>query len=347
MSTKNGFLERIPSEDEDREIGVPIYNILSYPSDPTLEVIFDRLDRGEIAISGFQRKWVWSHTQASRLIESFLLGLPVPPIFVFKDPTEKQFVIDGQQRLGTIFGFFKGELPNGSKFYLKGVNPKWEGKYYDTLEEPERIRFRDSVLRVVVVQQIDPQDNTSIYHIFERLNTGGTSLNDQEVRNCVYHGPFNDFLVELNKYKKWRLIIGKQNLDQRMRDIELLIRFFSLHENLALYSKPMKQFLNDFMAKHQKDKAVDSFRILFCKTVDRVYKALGERPFHVKRGLNVAAFDSIMIAFAKPGIIPKDITDRFLKLKQNPSYNDAISSNTTDNEIVKRRIQIAQEILFK
>ncbi|MFC2042413.1 DUF262 domain-containing protein [Chloroflexota bacterium] len=184
-------IEDIASEDEDAETGVPIYRIGSYPSDPTLEGLKTKREREEIIIPRFQRGWVWSPAQASRLVESFLLGLPVPSIFVYKEVSGKQIVIDGQQRLRTIWGFFDGVLPGGSPFYLRGVDPQWNGKKYENLNETDRIRFRDSILRVVIVEQLDPEDTTSIYHIFERLNTGGTGLTPQEVRNSSYHGPFN------------------------------------------------------------------------------------------------------------------------------------------------------------
>ena len=90
----------------------------------------------------------------------------MPPIFVYKLPSQKQVVIDSQQRLRTIHGFFSGKLPDEAEFFLKGVSPQWEGKRYDTLDESDRIRFRDSVLRTVIVGQLDPKDTTSIYHIF-------------------------------------------------------------------------------------------------------------------------------------------------------------------------------------
>ncbi|MEA1958501.1 MAG: DUF262 domain-containing protein, partial [Chloroflexota bacterium] len=208
MTDEEMIIEEIESEEEDKDSGVPIYKIACYPSDPTLAVLYDKWVRGEIEIPKLQRGWVWKHVQASRLIESFLLGLPVPAIFVYKEQSQKQSVIDGQQRLRAIWGFFEGKLPDDTDFYLKGVSPQWEGKYYETLTEAERFRLRDSVLRVMVVEQMNPEDNTSVYHIFERLNTGGTILTPQEVRNCVYHGQFNDLMMELNKNKTWRYIFG-------------------------------------------------------------------------------------------------------------------------------------------
>ena len=341
------IVEIIASEEEDKDEGTPIYRIASYPSDLTLEGLHMKWKREEIEIPGLQRGWVWTHTQASRLIESFLLGLPVPGIFVYRERlTEKQLVIDGQQRLRSIFGFFEGKLPDGGDFFLKGVDPLWEGNSIDKLTDAERIRLRDSVLRVMVVEQIDPHDDTSIYHIFERLNTGGTGLTPQEVRNCTFHGPFNDLLHELNQNTLWRSIFGTTVPDHRMRDMELILRFLGLYEARTAYSKPMKQFLNNFMAKHQRDQSLENQKSIFADTVQRVINALGPRPFHIKRGINAAVFDSVMVAFAAAQTTPGDLNERFHSLLANPSYAETIAAGTTDVEIIIRRIELARHVLF-
>ena len=338
-------VEEIESEDEDLEEGVPIYKIGSYPSDPTLEGLYLKYQREEIIIPRFQRGWVWKPAQASKLVDSFLLGLPVPSIFVYKEASGKQIVIDGQQRLRTIWGFFDGVLPDGSPFYLRGVSPQWAGLCYKDLNEVDKIRFRDSILRTVIVEQIDPQDTTSIYHIFERLNTGGTGLSAQEVRNCSYHGMFNDMVFELNEYKNWRAVFGVEKLDARMRDLELIVRFFALNE--GSYVKPMKGFLNIFMGKHQWEKDIEKYRRIFVDTIDKVFENLGPRPFHIKRGINAAVFDSVTVAFAKDFKIPKDIKNRYLKLLANLDYQDTITAHTTDADAVKQRLGLAQEVLFR
>jgi len=348
MANEEILIEEIPSEKEDENSELPIYKITSYPADPTLEVLHQKWQRGEILIESFQRGWVWKAVQASRLIDSFLLGLPVPAIFVYKEPiSQKWIIIDGQQRLLTICSFFEGKLPDGSDFYLRGVSPKWEGKYFANLEETDRIRFRDSVLRVVIVEQQDPKDETSIYHIFERLNTGGTVLTAQEVRNCVYHGPFNNFLYKLNKENIWREIVGTHTADPRMKDVELIVRFLSLLETGDSYSKPMKRFLNQYMSTHRKERKEEPYKGNLLNAAKRIRESLGPKPFHGKRGINVAVFDSVMIAFATETRIPNDIKKRYDELLVNPAFLEAISVHTTDVDKVTTRIKLAKEILFK
>ena len=341
------ILETIDSEVEDAGAAVPIYTINSYPTDPTLEVLHMRWQRNEILVPKFQRGWVWSHTQASQLIESFLLGLPVPGVFLYREQkTQQQLVIDGQQRLRAIWGFFEGELPNVPSFYLRDVDARWEGRKYDDLDELDRIRFRDAVLRAIIVEQTVPEDNSSVYHIFQRLNTGGTHLNPQEVRNSAAHGPFNDLITGLNSDANWRLIFGRTVPDPRMRDVELIVRFFALLEGSEQYYKPMKTFLNDFMSKHQDDTFDQPYKGDFEGTTERVVTALGSRPFAIRRGLNAAVFDSVMIAFARSKTTPADIKSRWTALLENPSFEDATRSATTDEDTVKRRIEIASHLLF-
>ena len=209
------------SEIDDLESIPSSYDVITYPADFTLEGLVAKFNKKTMIVPGFQRNFVWNIKQASRLIESFLLGLPVPAIFLFTDGEKnEQLVIDGQQRLKTLVYFFEGffgepTLSGRRKvFQLTGLNEKspFYNKSYKDLEETNEAAFNklnDSVLRAFVVKQLTPTGNTSIYHIFERLNTGGTQLVGQEIRNCVYHGPFNELLCELNSMDEWRAVFGR------------------------------------------------------------------------------------------------------------------------------------------
>ena len=342
------IVETLDSETEDAVSSVPLYTINSYPTDPTLEVLLSRSRRKEIHIPRFQRRWVWTHTQASQLIESFLLGLPVPAIFLHRQPTTQRLqIIDGQQRLQSIRGFFDGQLPNVADFYLRDVDARWEGRRYADLVEPDRIRLRDAVLRTIIIEQTDPKDDSSVFHIFERLNTGGTHLNPQEIRNSAAEGPFNDLIIDLNENPHWRMIFGRTDSDARMRDVELIVRFQALLDDSEQYSKPMKTFLNDFMKKHQLDTSDQPYRDDFVSTVERVVEALGPRPFHIRRGINAAVFDSVMVAFASSPTIPTDIKERWTQLLENQCFDQTTRSSTTDEDTVRRRLVLAKTVLFK
>lgn len=353
--------EEVKSEIVDEESSPAEYEISTYPADFTLEVLHTKWKAGEIKIPKFQRKFVWTQEQSSKLIESFLLGLPVPSIFLYTERSSETFlVIDGQQRLRSVFYFFDGQFGEEQKgrrtvFRLKGLNDssRWKNRTFAELEtedEPSAKKLKNCVLRSFVVKQLDPRDDTSIYHIFERLNTGGTLLHNQEVRNCVYAGSFNDLLIELNTLPKWRKILGKQSLDNRQRDVELILRFFALHQWVGSYEKPMKDFMSKFMKKNQnapQDKIAE-YKGIFTPVVEAVHNHLGEKPFHVWAGLNSSVYDSVFCAFAsRIGNIPIDILERYGRLKGIPVFRDLVSGSTTDVDVVKRRMELASKTLFE
>jgi len=354
-------IERVESEIEDSETAPATYDIVTYPADFTLEGLVKKYRAGDIIIPGFQRKFVWNIKQASRLIESFLLGLPVPAIFLYVEPnTNKHLVIDGQQRLLSIYYFMEGYFGEPSKdrrvvFMLAGLNEKspYFQKTYETFRDTDASAFRklnDAVLRAFIVQQLQPKGRGSIYHIFERLNTGGTQLVGQEIRNCVYHGPFNDLLGKLNKDASWRKVFGKPRPDKRQRDIELILRFLALYYEQHKYSKPMNRFLSEFMASNQKGQVypLAKCETLFRKTVETVHGRFGDKPFHIKAGLNAAMFDAVFVALARHlNEIPKDVKQRYESLKKDPDMNALVSSATTDEDALRKRHKKAQQIFFK
>lgn len=349
-------LEPITSEDEDYESAPPDYHISTYPADFTLELLHLKWKSGEILIPDFQRGFVWKQVQASKLIESFLVGLPVPAVFFYSErKSQKFFVIDGQQRLRSVFYFFEGyfgqEIDEIRRvFRLTGLSPDspFTGKTFDELREEDQRRLRNAVLRAFIVQQLDPADDTSMYHIFERLNTGGTLLTNQEIRNCVYHGNFITFLDEANTYPAWRRILGKDTPDTRRKDMELLVRFFAMRD-ISAYKKPMKDFLSKFMRKNRDASAqvVKATRDIFERTCDAVVTSLGERPFHVRAGLNTAVFDGVMTAFANhSGAIPVDIASRYRSLINDLDFQKRTRDTTTDVDTVKERLGQAERTLF-
>ena|ERR1017187_10523622 len=353
-------LEPIDSEINDEQVSLPAYEILTYPTDYTLSVMVDKWNKHQLVIPKFQRRFVWTQAQASKLIESFLLGLPVPPIFLYSGTgTSELLVVDGQQRLKSIANFYEGlfgDEVNGNRpvFRLIGLDEgsRFLGKTYQDLigsDSDTAIRLDDSVLRAFVVKQLNPGDDTSIYHIFERLNTGGTFLNPQEVRNCVRHGKFNEALVEMNLDPDWRQIFGNPQPDKRLRDVELMLRFFALYYDSQSYRKPMKDFLNKFMDAHRNpdDSQLHEYRNLFTRTAAAVASGLGPRPFHIRSGLNAAVFDSVFCAFARNlENIPEDVQQRFNRLLKNPSYSNEVRSGTTDEDVVRERLELASSSLF-
>lgn len=352
-------IETVSSEVVDSEATLSSYEILTYPADFTLEVIVDKWRKKQIVIPKFQRRFVWNQNQSSKLIDSFLKGLPVPAIFLFSSlQTNELLVVDGQQRVRTIADFFEGyfgeEKDESRKvFHLKGLEngSPFEGHTYESLEDQHPAAFaqlNNSVLRAIIIRQLHPADDTSIYHVFERLNTGGTRLTLQEIRNCIYHGKLNDLLIACNEFEPWRKIFGRPNPDKRQRDVELILRFLALARSRSTYHKPMKDFLNKFMASQMtaSDSQLEQLKRMFEDTAKIVIEHLGDKPFHIRAGLNAAVFDCVFVALSHDArSIPDDLQSRYRQLILDARFQECVTSGTTDEDVVTRRLGLASEIL--
>lgn len=334
------------------------YDITAYPSDLTLSVIHEMWHGDDIVVPDFQRNFVWTIHQASLLIESFLMGLPVPQVFFYVDENNRNLVIDGLQRIMSLVyymdGFFGEETLHGKKqvFRLVGLNDKspFARKTFSDLDEPAQRKLKGSVLRAINIRQMNPKgERTSVYHIFERLNTGGTPLTPQEIRNCVFRGELVGHLRKLNEDAKWRAILGKRTLDRHQKDVELVLRILALWSRFEQYEKPMKEFLNQTMLTERKgDSAIaQEFVSEFPALCALVVQKLGERPFHLRGRLNASAVDSVMCAlFGNRNRIPADLAERYARLKKDDDFIKATYYGTSDVAVIKARFARAHEILI-
>jgi hypothetical protein len=334
------------------------YDIASYPSDLTLSVVNEMWVNEDILIPSFQRNFVWSIKQSSSLIESFLLGLPVPQVFFHVDENNKSQVIDGQQRIMSIIyyidGYFGSENFQGKKqvFRLQGLNEDspFAKKRFEDLDKVQQRKLTSSVLRAINIRQLNPKgETTSIYHIFERLNTGGTPLTPQEIRNCVFRGKLIDILRDLNENKNWRKILGKPTYDIHQKDIELILRIFGLAYFFNDYEKPMKEFLNKTMnrERHGISQHVKSFVSSFHRIAEIIVSSFGERPFHIRGPLNSSVLDSVFATLlqAKKDL-PNDLYGRYQKLKGDKNFIVTTSYNTSDLSFVKNRFKVVRTYLL-
>ena len=342
-------VDSLGSEEEPKET---IYSISSFGADFLVDGLIKRLDEDDIFIPDFQRQFVWTLPQASRFIESILLGLPIPGIFLYREEdTRKLLIIDGLQRLTTLRSFVAGRLPTSNRvFSLTKVHNRFEGATYSELEPADRRRLMDTPIHATIIQQNFPEDDySSVFYIFERLNTGGTPLQPQEVRAALYHGEFQNVIKDLNEYKAWRKVYGAKS--RRAKDQELVLRFLALLYNGKKYNEPMKSFLNDFMGgnrdlqKHSKAKMEKIFR----STVDFLTSEVDFKLFRPTRALNAAVFDSVMVATARNlKQLRKDegkINSRYNKLLLDEHYQSLISRSTADQSNVRDRIEIATRYL--
>lgn len=330
-------------EDEPQSIR---YEIMSFPTDFTVKVMYEKWQSGQLVIPDYQRRYVWNLPQASRLIESFLLGLPIPQVFLFREHSSPTlYVVDGHQRLATIAHYYNGKFSGSREFRLRGVNAAWDGKKYLDLNENDRTTLDDATLRSIVIRQIQPFDNSSVYQIFERLNTGGTQLNPMEIRRAIFHGNANGLLESLNNNQDWQHLIGVTDPDPRFRDLEILLRILALSENWRDYNKPMKKFINDYMAVLDNS---DADRLMevesrFSQACSLVRNRLGEKPFHLRQRLNLAALDAVMsCAVELVDSLKPDLADAYKELLNDPGFVEAVSHNTSDTSVLQHRFELAR-----
>lgn len=340
--------------EEDSEENLPFkYAISSYGADYPVDSLVKRINNESIYVPSFQRGYVWKLQEASRFIESLLLGLPVPGIFLSKEKeTQKLLVIDGQQRLLTLLYFYNGIfLPTEKEFTLINVQPQFQDATYKSLLDEDRRRLDDSILHATIIKQDEPsEDDSSIYHVFERLNTGGTTLKPQEIRSCIYHGEFNELLHVLNENHFWRSIFGQ--VDKNMRDQELILRFLALYFNGENYKLPMKGFLNQYMSrnKHLTPQLKDTFSQAFEKTIRVVHQSIGDKAFKPISRMNASIFDAVMVGIARrleKGAIQnfESLQEQYQNLLENEHFR-AVSvkaANTSHEKNVRQRIKLATE----
>ncbi len=210
----------------------------------------------------------------------------------------------------------------------------------------DRRLLDDTILPTTIISSYDEAE--SIFEVFLRLNTGGVKLQNQEIRSAVYHGEFSDLLHNLNLDENWRSVYGE--ISQKMRDVELILRFFALYFYRANYKAPMRSFLNDYMSVNRQLSVQSSNQLknIFCNTIKIAHKSIGEKAFRPHKILNASVFDSVMVGLAcrlERGEI-KDyevLPDQYERLLANPDFIESTSKNTANEKKVQSRITLAKE----
>ena len=336
------------------------YDISSYGADYPVAYLVDRLRKNRIlvprfdrplpnntSVVGFQRDFVWPKWKAGRFIESLLLGLPVPGIFLVKETNGRLLVLDGHQRLHSLRAYYDGQL-NNRPFVLHKVQEQFENKAYSDLDIEDQRRLDESILHATIIRQDKTtKERRSIYLIFERLNTGGVNLQPQEIRVALFHGRFVNVLAQLNDDVNWRALYGRKS--KRLKDMELILRFFAFYYWEEGYRKPMKDFLNNFMSSNVdlEVQSEDELTSVFSRTTKLLAGALGTKAFRPEKVVNAAVVDSVMVAVATR-LRDGDITDvdelrrQHKTLLVNKRYLEAIKSGTSGESNVETRMALAK-----
>ncbi len=335
---------------------------------PPLETIHAWVQRGKLNLQPeFQRYYVWNRSKASRLIESLLLDIPIPATYVAEEEDANYSVVDGQQRLTALCAFIDGRFADGTAFRLSGLKvlKGLIGKSFKDLDSGQQESILGSSFRITIIKK--SSDPTVKFEVFERLNLGSVKLNDQELRNCMYRGNYNDILKELAKDQTMLNIMGLDEPHYRMQDRHLILRFFAMwHRTYLKYKAPMKKFLNDEMEENRNlsRTELDNMRVVFKKSIGMAYSVFGKKAFrrfnpgneedpngHWERKLNVALWDTILYTFSfyeKSQIVPiaDGVREEFLDLMmQDSTFVKYITSTTDKPERVRYRADIWRQRL--
>ncbi|PYL07514.1 MAG: DUF262 domain-containing protein [Verrucomicrobia bacterium] len=321
--------------------------------DLSISTVIDYLEKGHLFIPHFQRGYVWTQVQASRLVESLIIQCPIPVVYLNQETDERLSVIDGNQRIQSLRKYVSNE------FELKGLTayPELEGLYYHQLDSRIQRHIKNRTLRcIVIMKDTHPQVK---FDVFERLNTGAVKLTAQELRHGIYHGKLMDFVDRLAKRKNWKKMLALTQ-DRRMRAEEFVIRLLAFYTNYSDYSKPMSAFLNRFCEKYRDltdiqekelekafDTVVSRLNDLYAHFAFKIFTDRGE----VLSEFNAALFDAeVMSTKSLDGAVINSklqsrIRSLFPKLFHDETFQKAITRATSDEKQVKARVEKLQKLI--
>ena len=364
------------------------YDITAAPSDFNVMTLKDLVDRRWLRIPGFQRHFVWDLRRASKLIESLILGLPVPQIFLYQQERNNNLLIDGQQRLMSIYYFLNERFPRSNRrkeirriydeenhipdeifqnneyfrsFKLllpddfSGKKSRLAGLTYSTLGESYQSRLDLRPIRCFFIKQNALSDDESaIYEIFNRLNTGGVTLHPQEIRTSLHQSGFYEILNNINLLPRWREMISSSVPDLHMKDIEILLRGFAMLMDGENYRPSMVRFLNRFsrLCKDQKPETNQYLEKLFSSFL----QATSNLPPDIfvnksNNRFNIALYEAVFTSVCKEAYNKKRTLDNTLNAEQmemlrtDKEFQEASQKGTTNLSNVEARLRRASEIL--
>lgn len=371
MSNQSSLIQKIREEEDDGYSDDSLFNIKPWGADLSFRELIDRYEEDELVKPELQRNYVWDRREASRFIDSLLLGLPVPSIFLAQTADEKLLIVDGFQRIMTVRDYVRGIFTRDEKSFALSrtdrINPRWRGKQFVELSESEQRRIRNTTIHAIIfAQQKEPvSEDTSLFQVFERINTSGRTLTAQEIRNCVAQGKFNSLLFKLNEYPSWRTLFGLPVPEPRMRDMEYILRFFALSSNEFKAGTPerlsLRRYLDLFIKNNANISDDESGRLecRFYEAIDMASALFGENAFHnvspsdtsrFVPKFNPTIFDSIMAAIdsaIRRGIKPiGDPIEQRLQLLRDGEYRSVIAQETMRRTSIDKRFEKASNYLF-
>lgn len=363
MSDEAPLYERETGTDEPDPEAIRISDrrVFTQPYDLVVQSLIDQIKNGTIFLQplterpGFQRRYVWGNVLASRLIESILLNVPIPPCYLSQNAEYELDVIDGQQRLMSIWRFMDNQ------FALVGleVYQEFNGCRFHKLPSNIQRKLKTHTLRLIAVTNESHPDVK--FDVFQRLNTNTVPLNAQELRNCMYRGALNELLKDVVTYEPWLRILRRKAPDKRMRDEELALRFFSFWvRGLDSYTTPQKLWLNQTAQEGRSlsPERIEELRGTWKRSVDVALtwfhpdECFRRIPVEKPAAINRALFDLTMMTAAAVDPNAADrlrssVRDAYRKLLQDDEFNDLVSRAVDHTSRTKRRFELWESVVGK
>lgn len=362
-SESSAELEGDDDEDGVLDLGEADRRLSTQSLDLSMDTLVSRVDRGGLILQPeFQREYVWTPRKASLLIESVLMRIPLPVVYFAETPEGDWEVVDGQQRLTSLYSFVRGAFPDGLPFRLTrlDVRPDLRGKGFKDLPKADQNAVLNYTLRATVLLNTSHPDIK--FEVFERLNCGSVQLKDAELRNCMYRGPYNDMLEDLCLNEHLLKIRRAAAPHRRMDDRQLVLRFLAMKRNSHLnYRGSMKQFMNHEMETHRFATVSDvvEMKQSFADAIECAWAVFGDNAFRrwtpsgAEGGqgvwdskLNIALWDTILYSFAfveKRQVFPAAdvLREEFLDLMTNDiKFVDCIGRSTDNHERLRYRADV-------
>lgn len=303
----------------------------------------------------FQRNQIWTIKQKSQFIESIILNFPLPPIYLNETKEGKYLVIDGLQRTTALRSFLDDEFVLTS---LEAI-PSYNGKKFSDLSDVLKSKIEDKKIVIFSLKPSTP--SVVIYDLFKRINTGGTQLNRQEIRNCIYIGNSTRLLKSLAEGEDFKRAIDWGVSPKRMKDREVVLRYlaFRWQDIEEEYTGDMSGFVEGMMRKINlmDDSSIEEIKLDFIETMQKARLVLGQDGFRIRtehtRGVvNIALFESICLALSKNSISDTEnkrdiLRDNYQALLNDSNYISASTSSTSSKNNVLTRFRIANELINK
>lgn len=339
---------------------VPPTDIVAYNELRSCADLFRMFNSGQLDINpAFQRELVWPLPSQTRFIDSLSKQLPIPSLcFAYDYPKEKWIVIDGLQRTNTLIHFLSDRDYKLSK--LEDISPELSNRTNRELRDPESsghklyVRIQNVTLPVTVLRcdTSKKAHNDYLFTIFHRLNTGGMRLNNQEIRNCIYNGPFNDLLQELDQNPKWRRINRmKKGSAHRFSKQEIILRVFAFLDNVASYKGKLSRFLNDYMEKNKNlpPRKISEKKRIFERTLDIIHDSVLPARGTLPK-INIATLEALFVGIASnisnaENATPDRLKKKYKELLSHESFSEtSLSEGLAGKEKVTSRLAAAKTI---